>query len=113
MGVFALFVFFGKGICYSFCLNKEGKIGGTGEIVTFKASMEMTSLRDERIRLQCRRRKFDPWVGRIPWRRAPTPVFLPGKSQDRGAWQAAVQGIAESDRSEATESITESRSITE
>ena len=26
---------------------------------------------------------FDPWVGKIPWRRAwqPTPVFLPGESQ--------------------------------
>ena len=25
---------------------------------------------------------FNPWVGRIPWRRAwqPTPVFLPGES---------------------------------
>ena len=24
---------------------------------------------------------FDPWVGKIPWRRAwqPTPVFLPGE----------------------------------
>ena len=31
---------------------------------------------------QCRRRGFDPWVGKIPWRRKwqPTPVFLPGKS---------------------------------
>ena len=31
---------------------------------------------------QCRRRVFDPWVGKIPWRRKwqPTPVFLPGKS---------------------------------
>ena len=33
---------------------------------------------------QCRRHKrhrFDPWVGKIPWRRAwqPTPVFLPGE----------------------------------
>jgi len=29
----------------------------------------------------CRRRGFDPWVGKIPWRRAwqPTPVFLPGE----------------------------------
>ena len=28
-----------------------------------------------------RRHKFDPWVGKIPWRRAwqPTPVFLPGE----------------------------------
>ena len=24
---------------------------------------------------------FDPWVGKVPWRRAwqPTPVFLPGE----------------------------------
>ena len=31
---------------------------------------------------QCRRPRFDPWVGKIPWRRAwqPTPVFLPGES---------------------------------
>ena len=31
---------------------------------------------------QCRRCRFDPWVGKIPWRRAwqPTPVFLPGRS---------------------------------
>ena len=34
---------------------------------------------------QCGRLKrcsFDPWVGKIPWRRArqPTPVFFPGKS---------------------------------
>ena len=28
------------------------------------------------------RHRFDPWVGKIPWRRKwqPTPVFLPGKS---------------------------------
>ena len=33
---------------------------------------------------QCRRRKrcrFNPWVGKFPWRKAwqPTPVFLPGE----------------------------------
>ena len=29
-----------------------------------------------------KRRGFDPWVGKIPWRRKwhPTPVFLPGES---------------------------------
>ena len=34
-----------------------------------------------RICLQCRRPGFDPWVGKIPWRREwqPTPVFLPGE----------------------------------
>ena len=28
-----------------------------------------------------KRPEFDPWVGKIPWRRAwqPTPVFLPGE----------------------------------
>ena len=31
--------------------------------------------------LQCRRPGFDPWVGKIPWRREwlPTLVFLPGE----------------------------------
>ena len=32
---------------------------------------------------QCRKRKrrgFDLWVRKIPWRRLPIPVFLPGKS---------------------------------
>ena len=30
---------------------------------------------------RCKRRGFDPWVGKIPWRRRwqPTPVFLPGE----------------------------------
>ena len=32
---------------------------------------------------QCRRGGFNPWVGKIPWRRKwqPTLVFLPGKSR--------------------------------
>ena len=34
-----------------------------------------------RICLQCGRPGFDPWVGKIPWRRKrlPTPVFWPGE----------------------------------
>ena len=30
---------------------------------------------------QCRRPGFDPWMGKIPWRREwlPIPVFLPGQ----------------------------------
>ena len=29
---------------------------------------------------RCKRHGFDPWVGKIPWKRKwqPTPVFLPG-----------------------------------
>ena len=42
-----------------------------------------------------RRHGFNPWVRKIPWRRKryPTPVFLPGNSMDRGAWQSIVPGI--------------------
>ena len=37
--------------------------------------------RSKNICLQCRRTGFDPWAGKIPWRRAwqPTPVFWPGE----------------------------------
>ena len=43
---------------------------------------------------QCKRCRFDAWVGKIPWRRKwqPTPVFLPGKSMDRETWWATVHG---------------------
>ena len=39
------------------------------------------------------------------WRRKwpPTPVFLPGESQDRGAWRATVQGCKELNMIEAPE----------
>ena len=51
-----------------------------------------------------KRHRFDPWVGKIPWRRAeqPPPAFLPGESMDRGAWLATVHRIKESDTTEAT-----------
>ena len=36
------------------------------------------------------RHGFNPWVGKIPWRRAwqPTPVFLPGES----SWTESLAG---------------------
>ena len=58
---------------------------------------------------QCRRHKrcgFDPWVGKIPWRRAwqPFPVFVPGESHR----QRSLAGYSpwchkESDTTEASE----------
>ena len=50
---------------------------------------------------QCKRHKrcrFDPWVGKIAWRRKwqPTPVLLPGKSQGQRSLAATVQGVAQS-----------------
>ena len=51
-----------------------------------------------------KRHRFDPWAGKIPWRRAwqPTPVFFPGEPHGRGAWQATVYRVAELDMTEAT-----------
>ena len=48
-----------------------------------------------------KRRVFNPWVRKIPWRRAwqPTPVFLE-TPMDRGAWWATVHRVAESDTNE-------------
>ena len=45
---------------------------------------------------QCRRLVFDPWVGKIAWRRKwePTPVSLPGKSH--GQRSLAGSGVANS-----------------
>ena len=38
-------------------------------------------LSDKELACQCRRHGFDPWVGKIPWRKVwqPTPVFLFGE----------------------------------
>ena len=47
--------------------------------------------------LQCRRRRFDPWAGKIPWRRKwqPAPVFCPGKSHgQRGLVGYIVHGVS-------------------
>ena len=40
---------------------------------------------------ECRRPRFDPWAGKIPWRRKwqPTPVFLPWESP----WTEEPQGL--------------------
>jgi len=47
---------------------------------------------------QCRRCGFAFWAEKIPWRRKwqPTPVFLPGKFQDSGAWWATVHRVTKS-----------------
>ena len=36
---------------------------------------------------RCKRLGFDPWVGKIPWKRKwqPIPVFLPGKSHGQSS----------------------------
>jgi len=57
---------------------------------------------------QCRRHKrrtFNPWVRKVPWRRAwqPTPIFLPGESHgQRNLVGYGPGGGKESDTTEAT-----------
>jgi len=56
-----------------------------------------------RILLQCRRARFHPQVGKIPWRRKwqPIPVFLPGKSHgQRSLVGYSAWGRKESDTTE-------------
>ena len=38
---------------------------------------------------------FDPWVGKMPWRKKwqPPPIFLTGKSHGRGVWWSRVHGV--------------------
>ena len=57
----------------------DDELGGRMDIYTQGVSLWLGW---ERICLQCGRPRFDPWVGKIPWRRARelTPVSLPGES---------------------------------
>ena len=53
-------------------------------------------LRGKESASQCSRQGFNPWVGKIPWRRKwqPTPVFLPGKSHRQRGLGATVDRVA-------------------
>ena len=61
--------------------------------------------------LQCMRPGLNPWVGKIPWRRAwqPTPVFLPGESHgQRSLAGCSPRGRTESDTTEVTRQLQQS-----
>ena len=60
-------------------------------------------LRRSSVCLECRRPEFNPWVGKIPWRRKwqSTPVLLPGKSRrQRSLVGYSPWGCKESDMTE-------------
>ena len=48
-----------------------------------------------RFRLQCGRPGFDPWVGKIPWRRTqqPTPVLFPGELHGQRSLAGYMQSM--------------------
>ena len=43
-----------------------------------------------------RRPRFDPWVGKMPWRREWLQYFCLENSMDRAAWRATVHGVGKS-----------------
>ena len=47
---------------------------------------------------QCRQPGFNPWLGKIPWRRKwhATPLFLPGEPHGQRILLAAVHGFTKS-----------------
>ena len=52
-----------------------------------------------------RRLRFDPWVGKIPWRKAwqPSPIFLPGETHGQLSVAGyGAQGHKELDKTEET-----------
>ena len=63
--------------------EQDGHILGlTEELCFFRATWWFFG---EESTCQCKRCRYNPWVGKIPWRRKwqPTPVFLPGKSCEK------------------------------
>ena len=66
-------------------------------------------LRWWRICPQCRKPRFDPWVGKIPWRRErlPAPVFLPGEFHgQRSLVSYSLWGLKELDMTEQLNTFT-------
>ena len=62
--------------------------------------------------LQCGRLRFDPWIRKIPWRRAqqPTPEFLPGECHG----QRSLDGYSPWGRKESdmTKQLTHTHTLT-
>ena len=81
-------------------------------MISYKMSSEISYICDSVVAQTVKtlpamwRPRFDPWVGKIPWRRKwqPTPVFLPGKSH---GWKSlagysSLWGCKELDMTEMT-----------
>ena len=67
--------------------------------------------------LQCGRPGFDPWAGKIPWRRAwqPTPAFLPEESPwtvKRGGLQSmGSRRVGHNEQLSTAQHLTESEGV--
>ena len=85
-------------------LNGYQQKGGINRAGQLRAgATQQDSLNLESVCLQCGRPGFDPWVGKIPWRRKwqSTPGLLPGKSHgQRSLVGYSLWGCKESDTTE-------------
>ena len=57
---------------------------------------------EDRVLLQCGKPRFDPWVGKMPWRKKwqPTPVFLPREFYGQRLASYSLWGLKELDTTE-------------
>ena len=80
----------------SYLTTKTGKLKTKRHMIHFLRIHNIIS-KYKKIRLQCGKPRFDPWVGKIPWRRKwlPTPAFLPGEFHG----QRSLAGYSPWDRS--------------
>ena len=85
-------------ICQCYRRERERE-AENGIIATEEENLQIIYIKSTRKKhrlLEAGRPRFNSWVGKILWRRKwqPIPVFLPGESMDRGAWQTIVHWIA-------------------
>ena len=61
--------------------TKVSSISSLGKSTLWPNISHKTAFWEQRVCLQCRRPRFNPWVRKIPWRREwlPSTVFLPGE----------------------------------
>ena len=81
-----------KNLCTLFIYEKP-----TAKII-IRVSQVALVVKNLPVKAGHKRHRFDPWVGKIPWRKTwqPTPVFLPGESPWTGAWWATIYRVAKS-----------------
>ena len=79
------------------CLE-NARDGGAWWAAVYGVAQSLTRLERLSSSSRHKRRRFNPWLGKISWRMAgqPTPLFLPGESHDRGDCRATVHGVPKS-----------------
>ena len=92
----------------------QARVSGHGFTILFDTLLNTLGLpkwlSGKEFTCQCRRCRFDPWVGKMLWNRKWQPVLWPGKFHNRGDWQATIHGVAK--ESETTEQLNNNKLLT-